>query len=317
MTTISVCIPTVRPTTLGVAIASVRAQTLADWELVVVGQGGEGALRAATLAAAGGDSRVRYLHVDHHGLSAARNAGIAASSTGVVAMLDDDCQAHPDWLAVLAGYFAAEPDLGLVGGSLLAPPPARRGPSTCLGVLPGEIRYDPVAAPPPAPPRFDYFGANFALRRTTAACVGPFDELLGAGAPFPAAEDLDYTLRLEDAGVVMRSTPRAAVTHLHGHRYGLGAVMRYWRRNAAGVGALMAKRALLGDRLARERTRYYLHEYTVGWRRPPRPDRLLSGAVRLQAFLNAYRRCKRDFRVDRARGVLVRAMPEKQEVVWT
>lgn len=316
MVTTTICIPTVRPTTLGAAIASIRAQTLADWELVVVGQGDEGSLRAATLAAAGDDSRVRYLHVDHQGLSAARNAGIAASNHDVVAMLDDDCLAHPGWLAVLTACFAAESDLGLVGGSLLAPPPARRGPYTCLGVMPGEIRYDPVATPPPAPGGFDCYGANFALRRSVVARVGPFDTYLGAGALFPAAEDLDYTLRLEDAGVLMRSVPRAVVTHVHGHRYGMCAIARYWRRNAAGVGALMAKRALLGDPLAWERTRYYLRAHTIGWLRPFRPDRLLSGVVRLQAFLSAYRRCKREFRVDRSRGVLLHAASGRQEGRW-
>jgi glycosyltransferase involved in cell wall biosynthesis len=313
MTKISVCIPTVRPATLGVAIASIRAQTLADWELLVVGQGDESALRRAMRAAAGDDSRVRYLHVDRLGLSAARNAGLAAAAGGTVAMIDDDCSAHPDWLATLAKYFDTEPELGMIGGSLLAPPPAQGGPSTCLGVTPGAVRYDPVATPPPAPPRFDCYGANFALRRSVAARVGPFDEYLGAGTLFPAAEDLDYTLRLEDSGVVMRSVPHAVITHVHGHRYGLRAVAQYWRRNAAGVGALMAKRALLGDPLARERRCYYLRAYTIGWLRPFRPDRLLSGAVRLQAFLCAYRRCQREFRVDRSRGVLLPAVSGRQE----
>ena len=48
--TISVCIPTVRPRTLGKAIRSVVGQTWSDWELLILGQGDaatEAGLRAA------------------------------------------------------------------------------------------------------------------------------------------------------------------------------------------------------------------------------------------------------------------------------
>ena len=60
---ISVCIPTVRPTTLAQAVRSILEQTFQDWELVVIGQGDEAQLRAATERGAKGDSRVRYLHI--------------------------------------------------------------------------------------------------------------------------------------------------------------------------------------------------------------------------------------------------------------
>ena len=39
-----------------------------------------------------------------------------------MAFTDDDCEADPDWLEVIAGYFEREPDLGLLGGAVIAPP---------------------------------------------------------------------------------------------------------------------------------------------------------------------------------------------------
>ena len=48
----SVCICSVRPSTLPVAIASIRAQTARDWQLIVVGQGTDQRLHAVGAAAA-------------------------------------------------------------------------------------------------------------------------------------------------------------------------------------------------------------------------------------------------------------------------
>ena len=59
------------------------------------------------------------------GLSGARNAGITASTGDIVAFLDDDATAAPDWLKLLYQHFDSENVLG-VGGSVHPAWPAER-----------------------------------------------------------------------------------------------------------------------------------------------------------------------------------------------
>ena len=300
---VSVCIPTTRPATLAAAIASIRRQSWTDWELLVVGPDDDPSLRAVTRAAAGGDERVRFLEASHQGVSHKRNLALAAAAGEVVALTDDDCEAQPDWLATIAGCFAEHPDVGVVGGALRAQRPSLRRLTTCLAIEPAEVLYDPVATPPPAPEGFGWYSANVALRRSVVDRVGPFDEHLGPPTPFLSAEDLDYGLRLEAAGVKQLSTPRSVVDHTHGCRRGARAVVRYWHGQDAGGGAIAAKLTLQGDPRGRQWLRDVVREQTVGWLRDPKPHRLVSYPIRLRAFLLSYHRCVRRFRVDE-RGLL-------------
>jgi len=310
VTAISVCVAAVRPATVAATVRSILRQSWPDWELIVVGQGERAPLEGAVRGAAGADARVRYVHAARAGTSAARNAGYALASGEVVATTDDDCEAQEDWLAVVAAAFAQDPGLGVVGGSLLAPPgPAGRGPSSCLALVPEEVLYDPARTPPPAPAGFNWVGANCAVRRSVARRVGRLDELLGPGAPFRSGEDLDYLHRLEAAGVRMLSTPRSAVRHTHGRRSGLRSVARYWYGQGAGHGAVLAKRTLAGDPRGRAELVRLLGSYPHRALARAGPGdgpaagrraygRLASDAVRLPALAAAYRRCLRDFRLD-------------------
>jgi glycosyltransferase involved in cell wall biosynthesis len=63
------------------AVESVRAQTVGDWEHIVVDDG------SASVPEIPG---AQVLHVTHRGLGAARNAGLEAASGEVIALLDDD-----------------------------------------------------------------------------------------------------------------------------------------------------------------------------------------------------------------------------------
>jgi glycosyltransferase involved in cell wall biosynthesis len=76
------------------AIGSVMAQTMPDWELVVVDD--EPSPATEEIVASFADPRVRYVaHPENRGLCAARNTGIAAAKAAWIGFLDDDDEYLP------------------------------------------------------------------------------------------------------------------------------------------------------------------------------------------------------------------------------
>ncbi|HEV2028871.1 MAG TPA: glycosyltransferase family 2 protein [Candidatus Dormibacteraeota bacterium] len=287
------CVPATRGETVGSTIRAIRRQTWIDWELIVLGQGPQDVLEAAVRSASGGDQRVRYVQLSGRGLSLARNAALELVAGSVVAFTDDDCEPRPDWLATFAQAFLADPRVGVVGGAVLSP--KLRGLLTsCPTVTPTEALYTPTAGHRTPPVGWDWIGANFAIRREVARKLGTFDECLGAGADFPAAEDTDYKLRLEAAGIRMLTTPRAAVVHTYGVRKGW-ALLRSQQNYATGNGGMAGKLTLLGDSRGAE----WLEETRDGSRKEWRgaPHRLPRSLRRLHYFSSAYERCLRNYRI--------------------
>ncbi len=298
---ICIGIPTIRPDTLPTAIASILRQTDPSWELLVVGQGKDRRMEEATRAAAKGDPRVRYLHLAERGLSRARNAAIAATDADVVAFIDDDCEAREDWLAQIARVFA-DADVGALVGSLIAPKATQRG----IGVVPSVNAIDYVFDPAKEahfPAGWDWAGANFALRRSAALKVGPFDEYLGAGATFPAAEDVDYRLRLEASGIKSVSSSQLVVFHTHGWRYGVKAVFGHRKAYALGYGALAAKRKLAKHDVS-EMVKSATYAPVLEAARALKPVRLAQTAMRAWYFREAYVQCLAEYEYDEASSSL-------------
>jgi glycosyltransferase involved in cell wall biosynthesis len=78
-----------RLTHLRTAIASVRAQTLTDWELIIADDGSDGETRAFLRELS--EKRIRVLSLEHSGNpSVVRNAAIRAASGKFLAFLDSD-----------------------------------------------------------------------------------------------------------------------------------------------------------------------------------------------------------------------------------
>jgi glycosyltransferase involved in cell wall biosynthesis len=94
----SVVIPTFnRARLVRRAIDSVLAQTLGDFELLVVDDGSTDDTRQ--VVAGVGDSRVRLVSLPRNrGAAAARNAGIAAAGGELISLLDSDDEYEPNFL---------------------------------------------------------------------------------------------------------------------------------------------------------------------------------------------------------------------------
>ena len=113
------------------AVESVRAQTLPPQQTIVVVDYNVDLYKRLIFNV---DDVVILENTGPKGLSGARNTGAAAATAGVVAFLDDDAVAAPDWLERLGSLYD-DPDVLAVGGRVVYEPaalvnhyvPAQRG----------------------------------------------------------------------------------------------------------------------------------------------------------------------------------------------
>ncbi|MCF3648811.1 glycosyltransferase family 2 protein [Synoicihabitans lomoniglobus] len=100
---------------LPLAVRSVLAQTLADFELVLVDDGA--GLSTADLGPGGDDPRVRMVCLpQNQGIPAGHNAAVAAATGEFVAFLDADDVCLPDRLERQVSVLRADPSVGLCSG---------------------------------------------------------------------------------------------------------------------------------------------------------------------------------------------------------
>jgi glycosyltransferase involved in cell wall biosynthesis len=289
----TVVIAAYRVDTIASAIESILQQSHTEWELFVVSQADRYDTRDVVRGYAARDDRVKSLHIPRAGTSRARNEGAKAGAGEVIAILDDDCEASTDWLAQIAVYFDEHPDVGLIGGSVVAPAATRSGHSVCPTFIPVESVYDPRVTPKAPPAGWDWIGCNVGIRRHVMERIGPMDPNLGPGTDFPAGEDTDYKLRLETAGIPMGASPRIVVNHTYGRRYGLKAGLRNSKNYAYGNGGLAGKLSLLGDPRGREWVLTVTRDCLTSWLTRPRV--LPEDLNRWWNYLRAYRLALRKY----------------------
>ena len=95
--------------TLRDTVASVRAQSLGDWELLLVDDASTDGSRDLARALAAADPRLRLIErAANGGAAAARNDAIRAARGRLIAFLDADDRWHPGKLARQAAFMAAE-----------------------------------------------------------------------------------------------------------------------------------------------------------------------------------------------------------------
>jgi GT2 family glycosyltransferase len=185
--------------------------------------------------------RVRYVHSASAGLSRARNIALREASRDVVVMIDDDMFVEEGWLASLLDALPAGSG-GVATGRVLAAPDEGRGgtvPSAALVTRETPAVYRGLQPLDIVP------GANVALRRDFVLGLGGYDERLGAGTRFMAADDNDLGHRLLLAGGEVRHVPAAVV--LHRAWRSEGELVRLRWGYGRGKGAFYAKHAGLRD----------------------------------------------------------------------
>jgi glycosyltransferase involved in cell wall biosynthesis len=169
-----------------------------------------------------------YLIEPIAGLSRARNLGMGAAKSDIVAYIDDDALPHEDWLDALCRPFA-DPIVGVVTGGILSSPTAsaHMGKGPILRLSNKDPQWLEIAA-------FGGLGigTNMALRKSLCGGWKVFDERLGRGAPLEGMEEHRAFVGFLSRGYSAAHVPEAIV--IHSSQYSLDAMqdarnsMAYW-----------------------------------------------------------------------------------------
>ena len=100
---VSVVIPTFNRASflLNTSIPSVRAQTVSDWELLIVDDGSIDNTKEISERFCKDDSRIRYFYKENGGQGSARNFGIEKSRGNLILFLDSDDILLPNFLEII------------------------------------------------------------------------------------------------------------------------------------------------------------------------------------------------------------------------
>jgi hypothetical protein len=158
-----------------------------------------------------------------HSPAHARNAGAEQAGGAWLLFLDADVEVPPD---LLDRYFAAPiaATVGALAGAVSsAEVPVAGGLASSYGAAKSFLNQD-VHLDHPFMPRA--VAANLLVRRAAFEQIGGFFEGVRA------AEDTDFSWRLQRAGWTLAGAPEAAVAHRY--RTSVRALRRQWRGYAAG-----------------------------------------------------------------------------------
>jgi GT2 family glycosyltransferase len=203
-----------RPQMLQACLKHLKRQTVAPDEVIVV-DSSTGEDTQAVLDAYPQVVRLR-IPDGRNNRPQAKNLGIAHASGDIIAFLDDDSMAQPDWLRFLLGPYA-DPSVGGVGGRVIdALEQARATPDdTRIGVVQHEGKIKMTTnfiLDPGHPVEVDHLvGCNMSFRKDALLPIGGFDHNYTGGNTL---EETDVCIRVKRAGYRLIFEPRAVVDHL-------------------------------------------------------------------------------------------------------
>lgn len=185
------------PALLRQAWESLCAQTLGDWRLVLVDDGSTRDDTLAELAAIATDPRVLHRRLPENvGQAVARNAALELCQADLVAILDSDDIALPDWLARQVAYMDAHPEVHICGCQI----EAFQG-KAILGRTTHPALITQAVIQAQAAKSFLWFLNNPGViyRRKAILALGGYNPSLRRG------EDFDLWMRAHRAGLVIHN----------------------------------------------------------------------------------------------------------------
>ncbi len=198
---------------LEICLSSLRGQSFEDFEVVLVDNGSTDGSRDFV---ARNFLEVRVIPLEENkGFSAAANAGIEASDSKYVALLNNDTEVDPGWLEALVRAADAHPEAGLFASKLVDFHDRRfldgAGDALRLSGLPyrlghGEVDRGQFDAPSSV---FGACAAAALYRRDMLQEIGLFDEDFVS-----YCEDGDLSFRAQLAGYQCLYVPDAVVYHM-------------------------------------------------------------------------------------------------------
>jgi GT2 family glycosyltransferase len=151
---------------------------------------------------------VRYIHSQTRGVSRARNEGMRVASNDLLVLMDDDFLAPEDWYGLIVKILAQSGPSHVITGRVLPGAAEKAG-----GFVPALVEDDRPAVFSGRIGTDVLPSCHMAMYRSTFLKVGGFDERLGPGTRFPAADDNDYGFRLLEAGFTIIYAPEATLFH--------------------------------------------------------------------------------------------------------
>jgi glycosyltransferase involved in cell wall biosynthesis len=201
---------------LGAAIDSLIAQECDDFEILVVDNGSTDNTKAVVESRLS-HPRFKYVYESVLGLSVARNTGAKETTSPILAYLDDDAEASPQWLSVLLEAYNNNEKLAIAGGkvTLIWPdgimPPKWISSDMAAGLGAYDLGESIVYIDNPnLTPR----GLNYSMRRAFLEQIGGFDANLGrVGKKLLSNEELYMTELALKNGWQVAYLPDALAAH--------------------------------------------------------------------------------------------------------
>lgn len=247
---------------LAACLGSLKEQTRRPLETIVVADHNPALLERAREAFRG----ARVIANGHsRGLAGARNSGIDAARGEIVAFIDDDARAEPDWLENLQASFADPANVG-AGGALI-PSWSGHKPSWFPPEFYWVIGCSYTGLPETAGPIRNPIGANMAIRTEHLREIGGFREggnedaprelrsrgMVRAAGNMPDDTDLAIRVKQRWPDAVWLYQPQARVHHtVTSERASLRYFLRRCHEEGAGK-ANLSRYIGLADGLRSER----------------------------------------------------------------